>query len=850
MCFSARMTQDTKHLMWPQAKMQYLLLLLQLFDSTLVTTAKEWTQLSLSRSTYLETYKNYIDAVMMHFDIPENTINAAFKFRGRNSMSIFGCPAQDAELYLQYGAPPVINPDKSTFPQGFLLSRRESIYNISFKTDQVYTYINISSPTPGSYYAVVFFPYVNPKEQGITQDGLLPVCNSFVDAAILVQQLNITPIVSEQSITVNLQPDDAKLFKIYIPWNVYKVILVISEFACSDCDKITVQAQVFSSTASIPRQIVTIKSNTAHSFTVLGESNYFIKISSVLTESDENVTSSMDFRFNSKFIETPEHNEKDLKHLPKNWAEVADKLTKDEQNKLVESHKEMFNLNSSHLYFTTSYSPVATQYDEYVLYKTISSESFQFGYELKPIEGGYVPISINISSVGFTVLKFNIRDVLDVGGTLNVALAFRPRIRKEARWIYVDKEPQNHTVIACIHRAGIETPIWENKCQFLTRLSSSPLILNDTVTNATFMIPFPEPGNWYLSFKLFCGHCEPCNCPKECRHLIEQCLSSCEENCADDCHICQDKCEKIVVSGKAECKTCDCDGNCLKSQTRDEICNSSVLYDISSYPCVVNKCGRNGKCTFGLSEGFVYSTCVCFNNYRGWDCEDDTNANSLFMIWLELILLVFSNFAFMITVYVAYKRACYVEALTYASILIASTFYHACDAGENRINFCLVNLYVLQFCDFYCAILSIWVTLVLMAHLPPPFPHLLHVFGAIFLGAGVTMDKKSIWVFIVPVSTAALLVVFSWAIKNYRIRKGNSEYSVKIFPSKRYLMIFLPLGLLVALIALAAFALFETKSNYKYVHSFWHLMMAIAVVILLTKDQDFNTKLDNGNAAE
>lgn len=255
-------------------------------------------------------------------------------------------------------------------------------------------------------------------------------------------------------------------------------------------------------------------------------------------------------------------------------------------------------------------------YKQYDLVREASSETFIFSYELEEELNSNVAIPINMTNQHFSVFKFRVREGTDIGGTLQFILAFKPRLKKIGAAISVEDEPENHTVIACIRKSIIQIPTWPDNCVSNNVEIKAPLLLNKTVENSTILIPYPEAGTWYATLKLFCGKCEPCNCPQHCQNQYEECTKHCEQNCviSGNCEQCPKNCSKTVI-GTKNCEGCNCDGPCLKSS--GSICNSSILFDIGSHPCIFGQCSKNGRCVFMVSDGVVFSTCVCVNKYRG-----------------------------------------------------------------------------------------------------------------------------------------------------------------------------------------------------------------------------------------
>lgn len=235
-----------------------------------------------------------------------------------------------------------------------------------------------------------------------------------------------------------------------------------------------------------------------------------------------------------------------------------------------------------------------------------------------------------------------------------------------------------------------------------------------------------------------------------------------------------------------------------------------------------------------MSGGFVFSTCLCVKGYRGWDCTEDSQVPSSFSILLALLLLTLSNLLFIPSIYMAVRRSYFTEAIIYFFAMFFSIFYHACDSGEDEYSFCLVKIGVLQFCDFYCGLLAIWVTLIAMAHIRQQFVSMLHMLGAILLAFGTELNKQSLWVFLAPALTGLCTVTISWGSRCQRTRK--------LFPSHKYLSIFLPIGSVLVMCGLVCYAFLQTRQNYHIVHSIWHMVMALSILCLLPSRKTFIPK--------
>lgn len=271
------------------------------------------------------------------------------------------------------------------------------------------------------------------------------------------------------------------------------------------------------------------------------------------------------------------------------------------------------NTNVSQLYYKNALTKTlrkdyALPYKEYDLIRLGNTDTFVYSYEMRSSNNDEVsPLSLNMSSTDLTVLKFKLSEFIDIGGTLHFIIVYKPNQNGN---LYAK---DNYVVIACIHGKSKLLPTWPNKCKDDDgNLIESQVILNKTTTNSSVLIPYPEPGIWYVTLQLYCDACETCKCAKSCRKTYSECRRNCERGCTV-CTNCTETCHKSMKRNLG-CENCDCYGGCMKKATP---CNTSVIFDVGSFPCINGNCGKHGKCTFSLAEGFVYSACLCTDKYKG-----------------------------------------------------------------------------------------------------------------------------------------------------------------------------------------------------------------------------------------
>lgn len=420
--------------------------------------------------------------------------------------------------------------------------------------------------------------------------------------AILYTERVATPIIVSENDVVEVIPftNENRYFKFYVPNPNDRGIMIIEEISfAEDAENLIIRIEANRPPSEEVFQKEEIfYSNTSSSFVsffVKPESWHYIEIK-FRNESIENVLEgSSKLRFK-------------LRYLSNVLSEVTQTFG------LLENDT---SCNSS--IFKTFYNNNVTDiipYVQYDLLREASTESFVFSYELVKEMDANRAIPINITDKHFSLLKFDIREGTDIGGTLQFIIAFKPKVSRKNSRLVMEDEPQEHVVVACIRRGGIEIPTWPNLCVSSDVERPAQLMLNKTVDNSSILIPFPESGTWYASFKLFCGKCEPCNCSDDCQREYQECSLACELDCVnnENCSSCLENCRKTILELE-NCTGCDCDGPCMRNE--NITCNSSIIFDIGSKPCILGQCSQNGRCMFMISDGVVFSTCVCSNRYRG-----------------------------------------------------------------------------------------------------------------------------------------------------------------------------------------------------------------------------------------
>jgi hypothetical protein len=204
---------------------------------------------------------------------------------------------------------------------------------------------------------------------------------------------------------------------------------------------------------------------------------------------------------------------------------------------------------------------------------------------------------------------------------------------------------------------------------------------------------------------------------------------------------------------------------------------------------------------------------------------------ALIVLVVAKVLLVYSNLAFVLPAIKAYDLNRWTMAGIYVLMILASSFYHACN---NWTGDCVLDADVLRKQDFFFAQLLIVMTALYIIQFTAHYAYIerwLILFAAVALFiVEVTMDEPFLAQVIIACASFALIVAY-WIVYAC-MASANASVAAS---AKRLNPYFPPydweaFALGVALTALAC-VLFATQRGwhlgYPWVHCIWHTMAAL-----------------------
>ncbi|MEQ2271282.1 hypothetical protein XENORESO_002177 [Xenotaenia resolanae] len=204
----------------------------------------------------------------------------------------------------------------------------------------------------------------------------------------------------------------------------------------------------------------------------------------------------------------------------------------------------------------------------------------------------------------------------------------------------------------------------------------------------------------------------------------------------------------------------------------------------------------------------------------------------------KMLLPTVSSLVFLPAASVAAKRGFHTEAMVYFFTMFFTAIYHACD-GPGLSILCFMRYDILEYFSVYGTALSMWVTLTALGDFDEPQRSSITMFGVLTIAVRIYQDRWGYGIYSGPIGSAVFIITVKWLQKMKQLRAVYPErtvYTQQVGP-----------GCCFGALALMLRFYFE-EWDYAYVHSFYHLSLAVSFVLLLPKKNRYAGT--GGNAAK
>lgn len=726
-------------------------------------------------------YRSYRTVSVVFYPITRDVTDARFTFQSEDIHlnNIGSCSPKEVIVNIKHGAYPAVNPDGYNFPKDFIdPGTREQIHTLELLSDGKNVSYSIENPKPGNWYALIYIQWEDPRTQKVEQQGLVADCRTILYTDLQIKREEHIELI-----------------------DCYAGIII-------DYENLPAQFKCMSLDTVEPIRLnVTILNSSAN------DQELYLRVQalSLPTEDDHLIYCAFDPNVNSiQVVSFTPH--------PTAWHYIQLDRVVGNASRLADCESYYNRIDDDDL---TNHTIIDLMRDD-------KGRFFTFDYGLPSGDLQDATSLVNITSSEIKSLRFKVNQFLDIGGSLSIAASLLMSLKyymgykrefKNDTLLAFTEDNQFFRVVICMDIGHPSIPLESGHCRYNDKVKPALFVLNSTDSDSIYdktYIPFPESGVWYLTFRIFCdGVVCPCRTTDNgSTYYVD---TSVDKEGGSD----------VILGSNIRLGTSDC--------------NATIVLTISSMSCVNGRCSNHGSCQLNTFGGLVMSFCSCSAGYGSWDCSDNSRMDSRVSMLISILLLTLSNLLFLLSIYVALIRFYYTEAMMYAFTMVFSTFYHACDAPA-QVAFCIVRGNILQFGDFYCGIMSFWVTLLAMSIIGDKFRSSLQLTGAIVIALLTTWNMYSFVSFILPVAVGSTVLLLSWYLDTRK--NGKLKYP------RNYYFRFLPLGLLFVAVGLICYAFLQTEQNYKIVHSVWHMIVAVSVAFLLPdvrRDGDVNAFAPNPN---
>ncbi|XP_028284344.1 post-GPI attachment to proteins factor 6 [Parambassis ranga] len=457
-------------------------------------------ELSSKPAQKLSKYGWYGNVRLQRFHIPEETAIARWLFSVTKGHR-FHCGQHNVTIHIRWGAPPVINPIGSVFPNATLWSPCLSL--TLPVSSQSSTTFNLTDPAPGVWYVAAHLP----EDDGRIEQKGFPSCSYFFQPQLSIRRAVDTPILQQGTLlTKTAAPDRPARLKLYVPE--FASSLLVSVANCSSgegAESSNCSLVVRLGSASLQHNTVTVNCSGSGCSAALFNPPWGTWLR-VFVESDQ-VNQTVTFNVIANYT---------VGCKPKSVGLKAD----DDKLRGNSSHtNSTLTGNSSAVMDTLAFSneslitpPSACVWSIPVLYEEVDVLSLRF----TPVSGP----NISVTHTHPTLLTYPLHTEA-TGGTLNLQLSLNTTNETLGN---------SRSVVACLSPWAPVLQLNHSQPCRTALFGGYGVGVNASAPKAVVRLPFPQSTTWYLTLQLVCNSSD-CGNVSVVSVVPEVFISACVEDC-------------------------------------------------------------------------------------------------------------------------------------------------------------------------------------------------------------------------------------------------------------------------------------------------------------------------------
>lgn len=446
----------------------------------------------------LSFYSWYGSTRLFHFRVPPDTV--LLRWLLHMSQSGPSCTDVEITVHFRYGAPPVINPLGTSFPDNTLSQASFHIRALLSTMLLGNTSVNISHPAPGDWFMVAHLP---PSSQKIEVKGSVPTCAYYFQPDMLAMRVVEVSILEPDVPLPQTLLSHASYLKIFVPEYTQELRLDLQGCVSSVSPSCPVRLTVGAST--LPRNFQKVLSCTGltPSCHLLLSSPPWGRWLQVTVESLAGPHVSVVFSVEAAFTEC------------RPWSVTFHHLMQNNPNQSHDTSVGQLSQSPAHWELGRS-GGVGSGPSCLLNYPVMREDTDVVSVHFQPLNGAFVMVHASIPSV----MQLRLDTGMDSGGSLVISLRAN------------QTEITNGTLVAACLNAASPFLSFNTSLNCTTAFfQGHSMFLSASSHTANLIIPYPETDNWYLSLQLVCSEsseeCEQAAARVETILYLVPCLNDC-----------------------------------------------------------------------------------------------------------------------------------------------------------------------------------------------------------------------------------------------------------------------------------------------------------------------------------